>query len=58
MSSPDDINQMIEDCEQRESRLDDWERGFVSDISQRLAEGQSLTGPQDDKLVEIWERIT
>lgn len=58
MSTPEEITQMIHDIEQRESRLDDWQRGFVDSISKRLADGGSLTPKQDERLCEIWEKAT
>ena len=58
MSTPDEIEQMIADCEARESKLNDWERGFISDMADRVGNGRGLTVGQDEKLSEIWERIT
>jgi len=58
MSTPDEINMMLADIEQRESKLSDWERSFVDDISTKLGRGGSLTSGQDNKLQQIWERIT
>lgn len=58
MSSPDEINAMISDIEQREERLSDWEREFVDSISQQLARGRSLTAKQDETLERIWNRVT
>lgn len=58
MSTPDEIETMLDDIEQRESKLSDWERGFVESINEQLGRGGSLTGPQDEKLTEIWERVT
>ena len=51
--------QMIEDCQQRESRLSDWERKFIDNIDQRLGVGgESLSEKQADKLESIWDRVT
>lgn len=50
--------QMIEDCENRESRLSDWERGFVASIADRLQRDQPLSLRQTEKLESIWERVT
>lgn len=49
---------MLDDIEQRESKLTDWEREFVDSISQRVGSGQGLTEKQDECLVRIWERVT
>jgi hypothetical protein len=50
--------QMVDDCEAREERLTDWERGFVDSIKQRLANGQGLTTNQAARLDEVWEKAT
>jgi len=50
--------QMVSDCEKRESKLSDWERGFIDDMSKRLGDGKSLTPGQAEKLDQIWERVT
>lgn len=54
----DDHEQLIEDCEARESRLTDWERGFVDSVKQQLAGGRALSEKQATCLGEIWERAT
>jgi len=50
--------QMVEDCEQRESRLTDWQRGFIDSIGKQLRDGRSLTSKQVEALDDIWERAT
>lgn len=54
----DDHAQMIEDCEKRESKLDDWERTFIDSIAHQLTRDQALTPKQAEKLDQIWERVT
>lgn len=49
---------MVEDCEKRESRLSDWDRGFIDSISKQLGDGRSLTKKQADALDDVWERAT
>lgn len=49
---------LIDDCEAREERLTDWERGFLDDVKMQLAEGRALTLKQSEKLDEVWERVT
>lgn len=49
---------LIEDCETRESRLDDWERKFIDDMRTRIEAGHSLTVGQEDTLDSIWNRCT
>ncbi len=50
--------QMITDCEDRESRMSDWEVGFVADIAVILEKGYKLSERQDTRLNEIWEKVT
>lgn len=53
-----EIEQMVYDCVQRESKLSDWERTFIDSISNRLEGGLSLTPKQSDTLNSIWEKVT
>lgn len=50
--------QLIEDCENREDKLSDWERGFIDSIGRQMADGRALTDKQVERLEEIWERVT
>lgn len=54
----DDIAQMIEDCEARDSKLSEWEQQFIASIGEQLAEGGGLSQKQRERLEQIWERIT
>lgn len=54
----DEALTLVEDCENRESKLTDWERTFIDSIKRQLEVGNSLTIAQDEKLNEIWERVT
>lgn len=56
--SNDEISQMIVDCENRESKLSDWERKFIQSVSERAGNGLHLTTMQVSTLESIWERIT
>lgn len=53
-----DIPTMIEDCMNRESKLSDWEASFIDSIDSQVRSDKSLTKPQQEKLEQIWERIT
>jgi len=53
-----DHEQMVADCEAREARLSDWERGFVDSIGTHLGAGRTLTEKQADTLEAIWNRAT
>lgn len=37
----DEYIQLLDDCEAREDRLTDWERGFVDSMQRQLAEGDA-----------------
>lgn len=50
--------QMVEDCEARESRLSEWERTFIDSIGKQLRDGRTLSEKQVTRLDEIWERAT
>jgi len=54
----DEHAQMVEDCEHRESRLSEWERGFIQSCRERLNKGQPLTPPMMSTLDDVWERAT
>lgn len=58
MSDHDEHVQMIKDCEERESKLTDWERSFIDSLTKRVEAGRALSKPQADRLNEIWDRIT
>lgn len=49
---------MLDDCEQRESKLSDWERKFIEDMQAKRGRGGSLTKNEDLKLEEIWNQVT
>lgn len=50
--------QLIEDCENRSDRLDDWSVNFIDSIKRQLESGRRLTANQVEKLDEIWEAAT
>lgn len=49
---------LLDDCEKREARLTDWERGFVDSLREQIAAGRRPTTKQIDTLDNIWERAT
>ncbi len=49
---------MIEDCENRESRLNDWETNFIDSIRNTLESIGALTIKQTETLENIWEKVT
>lgn len=58
MTTTDEALQMVANCEARESRLTEWEAGFVDSIRHQLERGRSPTERQDETLTRIWEKAT
>lgn len=58
MSTHEDHVQMVLDCENRESKLTDFERSFIDSIGRQLAQGRALTEKQVEVLDRAWERVT
>lgn len=49
---------LIADCEARESRLSDWEAGFIDSIKAQITDGRGLTERQAATLEKIWDKAT
>ena len=49
---------MVEDCEKRESRLTEWEQGFIESLRTWIENEKQLTPKQIERLNTIWERAT
>ena len=54
----DEYLTMVDDCEKRESRLTEWEIGFLDSIRHRLERELLLSAKQPEALDKIWERAT
>ena len=54
----DDFYAMIWDCQNRDRKLNEWERGFIDSIHEQLGKTKRLSSKQVDKLNLIWERVT
>jgi hypothetical protein len=54
----DEDEQLVADCEARESRLTDWQRSFIDSIRKRIDDGKGLTERQREVLNDIWDRAT
>jgi hypothetical protein len=54
----DEYLTLRDDCEQREERLTDWQRGFVDSLRRQIEAGRQPTAKQIDTLDEVWERAT
>lgn len=50
--------ELIADCVNRESHMNDWERGFIDSISRQLEDDKNLTSTQIETLDAIWEKCT
>lgn len=50
--------QMVDDCEKRESRLTDGQRTLIDSYGKQLRDGRSLTKRQAEVLEDIWEAAT
>lgn len=53
----DDILQMLDDLEKRESKLTEWESGFVESCAERAAKSV-LSPAQCARIEAIWDRVT
>lgn len=49
--------QMVEECEEREERLTDWERTFIASMRDKLDAGITLYDTQVEKLEQIWNKV-
>lgn len=54
----DEYLTMLEDCERRSEKLNDWECGFVDSLQRQIEDGRRPTPPQVETLENIWERVT
>ena len=54
----DEYFTMLDDCEARESRLTDWERGFVESLRSWIESDRRPSEKQIETLDSIWERAT
>lgn len=48
----------IEDCEERESKLTEWEHGFIASLREQLENDRRPTAKQIETLDNIWEKAT
>lgn len=54
----DEYMTLIEDCENRESRLNEWQRTFIDSMRRQLEAGRRPTPKQIEALDEVWEQAT
>jgi len=58
LSVMSELQQMIEDCQDREHKLSEWEVNFIASLDESLGKGKNLTEKQEEKLNTIWDRVT
>lgn len=58
MAKDNEILQMIEDCERRESQLSEWETNFINSISHQFETKGGLSTMQYATLESIWDKLT
>lgn len=54
----DEYLTLLDDCEKREERLTDWERGFVDSLRRQIEQGRRPSVKQIESLDKAWERAT
>jgi hypothetical protein len=54
----DEYITLLDDCEKREDRLTDWERGFVDSLRHQIEVGRRPSAKQIDALDNVWNRAT
>lgn len=54
----EEVEQMIEDCENRESKMNDWERDFIQSVREQVDRGNGMSPKQIETLEAIWDKIT
>ena len=54
----DEYVTLLDDCEAREERLSEWERGFVDSLRRQIDQGRRPTPKQIEALDRAWERAT
>ena len=55
--STKECNQFLEDLEEQEYRLSDWERNFVDSVQRQIGEGKTLSIKQRETIGNIWEKL-
>lgn len=54
----DETELMIQDCQNWESKLNDWEKGFIQGVDEQYGKKAYLSPTQLDKLEAIWQKVT
>lgn len=54
----DEYITLLDDCEKREERLTDWERGFIDSLRRKIEAGRRPSPKQIETLDGLWEKAT
>ena len=55
----DEYCQMINDCSERESKLNDWENSFISSCLETVVDKGIMASPKQREIINrIWEKVT
>lgn len=57
-ASMDETEQMIQDCQNWEKKLNEWETGFIQGVDEQYGKKGYLSPGQLDKLEAIWNKVT
>lgn len=58
MSDSASIQEMLDDCEDFLDDMTDWEVEFIERVRGQLDQGRTLSSAQEEKLEQIWEKVT
>jgi len=53
-----EYQEMVTDCEDRESLLSEWETTFIESVGEQIAEKEFITIKQVAILERIWDKVT
>lgn len=53
-----EIQLMLDDCINRESKLSDWEWVFIQSVQEQFISTGFITDKQEEKLEKIWDKVT
>ena len=55
----DEYCQMINDCSERESKLNDWENSFISSCLETVVDKDIMASPKQREIINrIWKKVT
>ncbi len=58
LTSQDELEIMLTDIQKRESKLSDWELGFISATTPLIEAKTGLSEGRDRAFTAIWNRVT